>query len=99
MTSNLLNDRPEMTLEDVCIACGLGTDTIVTYVQEGLIDVPGDNAASWRFSETQIVHIQKATRLEHDLRLNPAGSVLVLELLARIEDLQSQLRRFERGQG
>ncbi len=98
MNTDLLKTQAEMTLEDVCQTCGLATDTIVTYIQEGLIDVPGDNTASWRFSETQIVHIQKATRLEQDLRLNPAGSVLVLELLAQIEDLKTQLRRFERGQ-
>jgi chaperone modulatory protein CbpM len=98
MTSDLLKHRAEMTLEDVCNTCGLATDTIVTYVQEGLIDVPGDNTSNWRFSETQIVHIQKATRLEHDLRLNTAGSVLVLELLAQIEDLKTQLKRFERGE-
>ena len=84
-----------MTLDDVCERCGLSSDIIVTYVQEGLVDVSGDDASCWRFSQTHLVYIQKARRLETDLRLNPAGSVLVLELMAQIEKLKNQLKSFD----
>ena len=66
-----------------------------SYVEEGLIEVSGPDTQSWRFTRTHIVHLQKAHRLEQDLRLNPAGSVLVLELQAQIERLQARLRAFE----
>ena len=95
MSNDLLKDRAELTLDEVCTACGIQTETVVTYVQEGLIDLAGDDVSQWRFSETQLVHLQKAHRLERDLRLNPAGSVLVLELRARIEQLETRLRRYE----
>ena len=95
MSNNLLKDRAELTLEQVCTACGVQTETVVTYIQEGLIDLAGDDVGQWRFSETQLVHLQKAHRLERDLRLNAAGSVLVLELTARIEQLETRLKRYE----
>jgi len=98
MSDNFLKDQPELTLEDVCECCGLSADTVITYVHEGLVDVRGKDATGWRFSQTHMVHIKKASRLEQDLRLNPAGSVLVLELLSQIDDLKNQIKRFEQQQ-
>ncbi len=96
MNDDILDDHETLTLEDVCQNCNLDQDVVLTYVQEGLIDVSGHNAGTMRFSHSHIVRIQKANRLERDLRLNPAGSVLVLELIAQIDDLKNQLKYFKR---
>lgn len=95
MADKVLQETPEMTLDEICQSCGLSTETVLTYVQEGLIDVHGDPASGWRFSEIQMIHIQKAGRLERDLRLNPAGSVLALELMEKIKNLENQIKRLE----
>lgn len=96
MADKVLRDTPEMTLNEICEACGLSSQTVLAYIEEGLIDVRGEPASGWRFSEVHMVHIQKACRLERDLRLNPAGSVLALELMEKIENLENQLKRLER---
>jgi chaperone modulatory protein CbpM len=95
MTDPLLNEKAELSFDDLCQSCGLSAQIVVDYVQEGLFEVTGDDAKNWRFSEIHMVRIQKARRLEKDLRLNPAGSVLVMDLMEQIQDLQTRLRRFQ----
>ena len=56
----------------------------------------GDDITRWRFSEISVVRIQKAYRLEKDLRLNPAGAALALELMSQIEELKIQIKRLQR---
>ncbi len=97
MSNNLITDKSVISLNELCQSCGLGTKTIISYVEEGLVDVGGDDTSRWQFTQTHIVTIQKAHRLERDLRLNPAGSVLVLELMAQIDELKNQLRRYQQS--
>jgi len=97
MNDDILNDHEPLSLDDVCKNCSLDQETVLTYVHEGLIEVTSYNANIMKFSQSHIVRIQKAHRLERDLRLNPAGSVLVLELIAQIDDLKNQLKYFKRS--
>jgi len=97
MSNNVITDKTVISLKELCQTCGLGSQTIISYVEEGLVDVGAGDSSRWQFSETHVVTIQKAHRLERDLRLNPAGSVLVLELMAQIDDLKNQLRRFQQS--
>jgi chaperone modulatory protein CbpM len=94
MMSEIAKDDTRLTLHDVCERCEISVSTLTAYVEEGLIEV-GGTRTEWRFSENHLVHIHKARRLERDLRLNPAGVVLVIDLLARIDGLTLQLKRFE----
>ena len=95
MSNNLSKEPADLTIDDICERCGLPRDVIATYVEEGLIEVAGPDATRWKFTRTHIIHIQKAHRLEKDLGLNPAGSVLVLEMQTKIETLTARLRAFE----
>lgn len=96
MNDDVLNDQATLTLKDVCEKCGLDSDTVTTYVEEGLLEISGDATGTLHFSRTHVVRLQKATRLERDLRLNPAGAVLALELMTEIESLKNKLRYFQR---
>ena len=96
MTGEVLSEEHKLTLNDICESCGLSESKVRTYIEESVVEVQSDDAKLWRFSEVSIVRIQKAHRLERDLRLNPAGAALALELMSQIEDLKNQLMRFER---
>jgi chaperone modulatory protein CbpM len=95
MTANDRAERAELTLEDMCESCGLSADELIAYLKEGLVDVEGDDKTRWRFTEIHLIHFQKVVRLERDLRLNPAGAVLALELLGEIESLKKRLKLLE----
>jgi hypothetical protein len=65
---------------------GVHPDLVRRFVALGLLEpYPVDAAA----------RIARAARLRRDLGLNYAGAVLACELLARIDELQRRLRRYE----
>ncbi len=96
MTDKVLSEDLDLLLEDFCETCGLSESRVLSYVEEGVISVQGEDVKRWRFSEVNIVQVQKADRLERELRLNPAGVALALELMSEIEDLKNQLKRLQR---
>ena len=98
MTGEILSEKNKLALRDVCERCGLPETTIWAYVEEGVIEVEGDDVARWRFSEVSIVRVQKAHRLELDLGLNPAGAALALELMVQIDELKTQIKRLQRDE-
>ena len=95
MSGAILNEVAKLNVDEICVRCGVTVETVQAYVAEGFIDASGEAVSDWRFSEIAVVHIQKAYRMERDLRLNPAGVALAFELLEKIENLQSQLRKHE----
>jgi chaperone modulatory protein CbpM len=96
MTGEMLSEKNKLALQDICERCGLPETTIRAYVEEGVIEVEGNDVARWRFSEVSMVRIQKACRLERDLGLNPAGAALALDLMAQIDELKIQIKRLQR---
>ena len=95
MTGEVLSEEHKLALADICENCGLSESKVRTYIEESVVEVQGDGVKLWRFSEVSVVQIQKAHRLERDLRLNPAGAALALELMSQIEDLKNRLKRFQ----
>jgi chaperone modulatory protein CbpM len=96
MTGEIVSEKNKLALQEVCERCGLPETTVRAYVEEGAIEVEGDRVARWRFSEVTVVRMLKAHRLERDLGLNPAGAALALDLIERIDELKSQLKRLRR---
>lgn len=97
MVNDVVGERPELTVNEICECCDITVSKVQTYVEEGLFHVEGSDAGSWRFTETCLVTMKKAVRLEQDLRLNPAGVVLAFELMQRIEMLENELKRLEKN--
>lgn len=93
--SDIASEHTRLALQELCERCGLSEETVRAYVEEGVVEVEGDDIARWRFSEVSLVRVQKAHRLERDLGLNAAGAALALELMARIDALRARLARLE----
>jgi MerR-like DNA binding protein len=74
-------------VEVVAWEAGLHPDLVRRFVAMGLIARPFPRDAGARLA--------RAARLRRDLGLNYAGAVLASELLARIEELEGRLRRYE----
>jgi len=74
---------------------GLHPELVARFVQLGLLEpqIGGDSVA--RFPRDAAARLARAARLRRDLALNYAGAVLASELLARIDQLEERLRRYE----
>ncbi len=93
MKSKILMESATLTVQDLTERCRLDRKDIYVYVEEGLIEPHGETPETWRFSETTVIYLQKAQRLQRDLGLNPAGVTLAIELLSEIDVLKNQLQR------
>lgn len=93
----LLDESSELTLSELCRACGLPAEHILALVEEGIIEPHGE-IKQWRFSGVCVRRVRRVYTLERDLKVNLAGAALALDLLEEIERLQARLRRLE-GRG
>jgi hypothetical protein len=87
MTTALVR-RSTVPIETRVLAreAGVHPDLVRRFVALGLLEpYPVDAAA----------RIARAARLRRDLGVNYAGAVLACELLARIDELQRRLSRYE----
>jgi chaperone modulatory protein CbpM len=91
----VLDERIEFTLGDVCEACAVQTEWIVTLVEEGVLDPMGQDPSSWRFTGAQLRSARTVSRLQRDLGINLAGAALALELIDEIETLRERLAALE----
>lgn len=88
----LLDETLDLSLREVCLACGVHAEYVLELVAEGVIQPAADRSArAWRFDGIAVTRIQRALRLEQDLGVNLPGIALVLDLL---DELERQRRRF-----
>lgn len=96
VSSHVMEDITELTLSDLCRACGAQADIIIELISEGVIDItlieqstPPDH---WRFTGLHLHRAKVAMRLHRDLGVNFAGAALALQLMDELQALKLQLR-------
>jgi chaperone modulatory protein CbpM len=82
------------TLDSLCHACDTDRLQIIALVQEGVLDPAGSSPEQWLFRGPALRTTRTALRLAEELELGLAGVALVLQLIAEIDSLRGQLRRF-----
>jgi chaperone modulatory protein CbpM len=81
-----------LTLEELCSACGVQRDHVLSLIDEGVLRVEHVQVTQWRFAGNDLSRVLTAMRLQRDLDVNLAGVGLAIQLLEEIEDLRRQLR-------
>ncbi|MGZ5011835.1 MAG: chaperone modulator CbpM [Methylobacter sp.] len=94
-TGTVIEDD-SLTLEQLCHACDVHAEWVISLVEESIIEPQGDEIQVWRFSGASLVRVRSALRLQRDLGLNLAGIALALDLMEELEDLRSQLKAMGR---
>ena len=91
----IIDEEIELSLNDLCKACSSSAEWIIELVEEGALEPIGYQQTQWRFSGNNLQRARTAMRLQRDLGLNLAGIALALDLLEKIETLESRLSQFE----
>jgi chaperone modulatory protein CbpM len=91
-SEEILDEAREMTLADLTRSCRVHAEWVLELVEEGVLEPLGPGGPQWRFAATSVVRVRKAQRLQRDLGVNLPGIALALELLDRIDALESRLR-------
>jgi chaperone modulatory protein CbpM len=84
---------PGMSLDRFSRGAALHPDLVRRFVALGLLDPSRDSRGDLRFALPQLARVARVQRLRAGLALNYASIGLVLDLLERIDVLESQLRR------
>jgi chaperone modulatory protein CbpM len=85
-------EEDSLTLGQLCHACGVHADWIISLVEEGIIEPQGEEIRLWRFSGANLVRARSALRLQRDLGVNLAGIALILDLMEELDCLRAQMK-------
>ncbi|WP_262965279.1 chaperone modulator CbpM [Methylobacter psychrophilus] len=88
-------EEDSLTLAQLCRACDVHADWIISIVEESIIEPQGENSRLWRFSGASMRRARTALRLQRDLGINLAGIALALDLLEELESLRKQIKTLE----
>ncbi|MDO9139341.1 MAG: chaperone modulator CbpM [Methylobacter sp.] len=95
-TGTVIEDD-NLTLEQLCHACGVHADWVISLVEESIIEPQGNEIQRWRFSGVSLVRVRSALRLHRDLGVNLAGIALALDLMEELDALREQLKITQRN--
>jgi chaperone modulatory protein CbpM len=93
LSAEILELDIQLSLPQLCEACGVESDDIVLLVEAGAIEPSGDSSSHWRFAGESLQRARRALRLQQDLGLNAAGAALALDLIDEMNRLREELRR------
>lgn len=93
--ADLLAQHLELTLAELCEACGLQAEHLIEMVQEGVLEPRGPVPAAWRFDALALERTRIVVRLQRDLDLNLAGAALALELIEEVRGLRRRVALLE----
>jgi hypothetical protein len=88
-----LTEACEFSIEELAEISGLTEGELREFVEYGAIAPVDPSATRWRFTGRCVVAMRTASRLRADFDLEPHGIALVISLLDRIGELQSELER------
>jgi hypothetical protein len=96
VASRTASRRPVLVeTDELSREAGVHPELVRALVRLGLLEGAAGTLDAPRFPRDAAARLARAMRLRRDLGLNYAGAVLASELLARIEDLEERLSRFE----
>ena len=91
----VMEDATELTLTDLCRACGAHADIIIELVSEGVIEITSAEQSlsqeHWRFTGVHLLRAKVAMRLHRDLGVNFAGAALALQLMQELAEAKAKL--------
>lgn len=96
-TRTLLGEPSGLGVKQMARLSAVHPELIERLVRLGLLEPinQSDDIAQWRFSERTVAVVGRIMRLRNQLGINYAGIGVVLDLLDRIERLESRLLELE----
>ena len=99
ITGIVMDEDTVFSWVEVCEECDISEDVLWDILEHGLSSTHAAPLQQLSFDRQMLDKIRAVRRLQHDLGLNSAGAVLVLELLDELEDVQQELAVLRRQLG
>lgn len=92
-----LEERPELSLEELAELSGLPAEVLRELVDCGVLVPISAQAPEWRFTSGYVATVRTAGRLRTDFDLDANALALVIRLMNRIGELEAQIRALRAG--
>lgn len=96
LSGEVLEVDVELTMGELCRACGLSAEQVFELVEYGIVEAGGREPSRWRFRGVSLRRVRCALRLQRDLGVNLAGAALALDLLDELHQLRRRMNRIGR---
>jgi chaperone modulatory protein CbpM len=90
-----LDDRGTITLVELAECSGLSESELRDLVDLGALEPLDPDASNLNFAARCLSAARAAGRLRHDFELDMQGLALVLSLLERVQQLESEVQRMQ----
>jgi MerR HTH family regulatory protein len=88
-------DAAEVALDSLAHDAGLHPELVRRLIALGALEPAAGTRADPRYPRDAASHLARVARLRRELGLSWNGALLAYDLLARIEQLEERLRRYE----
>jgi len=92
-TIAIVEEDVQLTLDQLCRACGAREELLRVWVVEGVLMPIGEAPQEWRFTGASLRRARIALTLTRELEVNAPGVALALDLMDEIDALKASLRR------
>ena len=92
LEGQVLDEFNEISVVQLCRSCAVEAELVDRLVAEGILEPSRREGGTLYFAPSCIRRTRLVVRLRSDLGINLAGAALALELLERIDALESRLR-------
>lgn len=96
LSGDIAEEVAEFTLDDLCRACSVNAEWLISLVDEGILDPVEPDQTRWQFTGVHLRRARIVLRLQRDLSVNLAGAAVALELMDEVETLRARLAVLER---
>jgi len=94
LRGRIVGEETMLTIVELCRACQASELEVELWIVEGVLQpAEGSTREQWRFGAVALRRTRAAARLMRDLQINAAGVALALDLIERIDGLESRLHR------
>lgn len=91
---DVLRAEVSLSLAELAAAAHISLDRLIRLVRLGLVE-PRQPGAD-EFSPAAAIRLRRMLRLRHDLHVNLVGATIIVDLLERLDRLESDLARTRR---
>ncbi len=92
----LIDENTSISFIEVCKQCHISEDNLHELLEYGLLPHHDEPVHHIHFDGKTLLRIQAACRLQQDLGINLPGVVLVMELLDKLAEVESELSVLQR---
>ncbi len=85
-----------LSFEELCSTFRLSDDVVIELIELHLLFPEGKTREEWRFDEQNLRRARIAANLHRDLEINTQGIALAVELLEKIDQLETELNRLQK---